>query len=93
MTDLRTGAAGAVAMKHCSLPSQDTVGFIGTGAIARNMARAAAAVRPFKGIAYALDTSMAEDFAKEMSEELGMPFTVAPSAESLCNDSGKCMHY
>lgn len=87
MTDLRTGAAGAVAMKHCSLPSQDTVGFIGTGAIARNMARAAAAVRPFKGIAYALDTSMAEDFAKEMSEELGMPFTVAPSAESLCNDS------
>jgi ornithine cyclodeaminase/alanine dehydrogenase-like protein (mu-crystallin family) len=87
MTDLRTGAAGAVAMKHCSTPEQDTVGFIGTGAIARNMARAAAAVRPFEGIAYALDAQMAEDFAKEMSKELGMPFTVASSAKSLCNDS------
>jgi len=87
MTDLRTGAAGAVAMKHCSTPSQDTVGFIGTGAIARNMARAAAAVRPFKGIAYALDRAMAEDFAKEMGEELGMPFEIAASAESLCNNS------
>lgn len=86
MTDLRTGAAGAVAMKHCSTPGQDTVGFIGTGAIARNMARAAAAVRPFNGIAYALDSSMAEEFAKDMTEELGMPFTVASSAESLCND-------
>lgn len=87
MTDLRTGAAGAVAMKHCSTPEQDTVGFIGTGAIARNMARAAAAVRPFKGVAYALDHAMAEDFAKEMGEELGMPFEVASSAEKLCNIS------
>mmetsp|Transcript_10018 Transcript_10018/g.15030 ORF Transcript_10018/g.15030 Transcript_10018/m.15030 type:complete len:351 (-) Transcript_10018:72-1124(-) len=87
MTDLRTGAAGAVAMKHCSTPAQETVGFIGTGAIARNMARGAAGVRPFKGVAYALDASMAEEFAKEMSEELGMPFEVATSAESLCNIS------
>lgn len=46
MTDLRTGAAGAVSMKHCTSPEQDVVGFIGCGAIARNMARAAAAVRP-----------------------------------------------
>mmetsp|Transcript_9335 Transcript_9335/g.13955 ORF Transcript_9335/g.13955 Transcript_9335/m.13955 type:complete len:356 (-) Transcript_9335:213-1280(-) len=87
MTDLRTGAAGAVAMKHCSLPSQEVVGFIGTGAIARNMARAAAAVRPFQGVAYALDEAMAEDFAKEMGEELGMPFQVVKSAEELCNIS------
>ena len=35
MTDLRTGAAGAVALKHCTTPEQDTVGFIGCGAIAR----------------------------------------------------------
>lgn len=87
MTDLRTGAAGAVAMKHCSTPAQDVVGFIGAGAIARNMARAAAAVRPFKGVVYALDAAMAESFAKDMEEELGVPFTVVVSAEECCNKS------
>jgi len=87
MTDLRTGAAGAVAMKHCTSESQNVVGFIGCGAIARNMARAAATVRPIKGVAYAIDEDMAKTFAKEMEEELGMPFTVASSAEALCGES------
>jgi len=87
MTDLRTGAAGAVAMKHCSSPEQDVVGFIGCGAIARNMARAAATVRPIRGVAYGIDEAMSHTFAKEMSEELNMPFSVASSAEECCNQS------
>lgn len=87
MTDLRTGAAGAVAMKHCSTAAQDSVGFIGTGAIARNMARAAAAVRPFKGICYSLDKAMGEEFAHDMEQELGMPFTITSTAEECCNQS------
>ena len=82
MTDLRTGAAGAVAMKYCSSPEQDVVGFIGTGAIARNMARGAAAIRPYKGVAYAF--AGAEEFCKEMEAELGLPFTVAKTAKDLC---------
>ena len=86
MTDLRTGAAGAVAMKHCTIPEQNVVGFIGCGAIARNMARAAAAIRPgMKGIAYAMDG--AEEFAKEMGDELGVSFDVASSAKELCGKS------
>lgn len=85
MTDLRTGAAGAVAMKHCTNPEQDTVGFIGCGAIARNMARAAAAVRSFKGVAYA--KAGAPEFAKEMEQELGVPFTVVETAADLCKQS------
>ena len=85
MTDLRTGAAGAVAMKYCTNPDQEIVGFIGCGAIAKNMARAAAAVRPYKGVAFALEG--AEEFAKEMSEELGIPFEVASSAKDLCGKS------
>jgi len=85
MTDLRTGAAGAVAMKYCTNPEQGVVGFIGCGAIAKNMARAAAAVRPYTGIAFALDG--AEEFAKEMAEELGVPFEVASSAKDLCGKS------
>ncbi|KAL7453824.1 hypothetical protein ACHAWC_005470 [Mediolabrus comicus] len=64
---------------------QDVVGFIGCGAIAKNMARAAATVRPIKGIAYALEG--AEEFAAEMSAELGVPFEVVSSAEELCGKS------
>merc|ERR1712087_972949 len=85
MTDLRTGAAGAISMKYCSTPEQEVVGFIGAGAIARNMARAAATVRPYKGVVYGLDG--AQEFADEMTAELGMPFTVAATAEELCNQS------
>lgn len=86
MTDLRTGAAGAVSIKHCTTPEQSTIGFIGTGAIARNMARAAAAVRKYeKGVAYAF--AGAEEFAAEMEAELGIPFVVASTAEDLCGQS------
>lgn len=86
MTDLRTGAAGAVAVKYTTPLEGNTIGFIGCGAIARNMARAAAAVRPqFKGVAYAL--AGAEDFCQQMSLELGVEFTVASSAKELCGQS------
>lgn len=87
MTDLRTGAAGAVALKYTTKPDADlTVGFIGCGAIARNMARAAKAVRPnYKGVAFGL--AGAEEFCAEMSSELGVDFTVASSAEELCGMS------
>ena len=85
MTDLRTGAAGAVALKHCTTLEQDTIGFIGCGAIAKNMARAAAAVRTFKGVCYAI--AGAPEFAKEMEHELGVPFKVLDSAQELCGQS------
>jgi len=85
MTDLRTGAAGAVAMKHTTTTNQNVVGFIGCGAIAKVMARAAAAVRPIQGIAFGL--AGAEEFCKEMEAELGMPFTVASTAQELCGKS------
>jgi ornithine cyclodeaminase/alanine dehydrogenase-like protein (mu-crystallin family) len=85
MTDLRTGAAGAVAMKYCTSPNQNVVGFIGCGAIAKNMARAAAEVRPYKGVCFAHDG--AEDFAKQMSAELGLEFEVVDTAKELCGKS------
>jgi len=87
MTDLRTGAAGAVSLKYTTKETDDlTIGFIGCGAIARNMARAAKAVRPnFKGVAYGL--AGAEQFCDDMSAELGLEFTVADSSESLCKQS------
>lgn len=84
MTDLRTGAAGAVSIKYTTNPNTPlTIGFIGAGAIARNMARAAKAVRPeFTGVVYGL--AGAPEFAEEMGTELGLPFSVASSARELC---------
>mmetsp|Transcript_20591 Transcript_20591/g.29367 ORF Transcript_20591/g.29367 Transcript_20591/m.29367 type:complete len:356 (-) Transcript_20591:96-1163(-) len=85
MTDLRTGAAGGVSFKYCTSPNQNVVGFIGCGAIARNMARGAAAIRPIQGVAWAIDG--AEQFCKDMEAELGMPFVTVGSAEELCRKS------
>ena len=87
MTDLRTGAAGAVSLKYTTKADQDlTIGFIGCGAIARNMARAAKAVRPkFKGVAYGL--AGAEAFCADMGHELELDFEVASSAKDLCAKS------
>lgn len=92
MTDLRTGGAGAVSMKHLSVEGQKTVGFLGTGAIARNMVRAAAAIRPggYEGLAYGIDSAMAEQFASEMMAELGpdkFKMTAVSTAEELCGNA------
>ena len=86
------GAAGGIALKHFGLAadalgSSNTIGFIGCGAIAKVMARAAKAVRPdFKGVCYAPDGSH-ESFAAEMSAELGVPFTAMDSASEMCAES------
>jgi ornithine cyclodeaminase/alanine dehydrogenase-like protein (mu-crystallin family) len=87
MTDLRTGAAGAVSLKYTTLPDTPlTIGFIGCGAIARVMARACKAVKPdFKGVAFGI--AGAEEFCADMSSELGLPFTVAATAKDLCASS------
>ena len=84
MTDLRTGAAGAVSLKYTTAESGDLkVGFIGCGAIARTMARAASVVRPgYKGVAYGI--AGAEEFCADMKAELGLDFQVAGSARELC---------
>jgi ornithine cyclodeaminase/alanine dehydrogenase-like protein (mu-crystallin family) len=85
MTDLRTGAAGAVSVKYTTPEEGNVIGFIGCGAIARNMARAAAAVRPsFQGVAYGL--AGAKEFCEEMQAELGVPFKVASSSQELCGE-------
>lgn len=69
MTDLRTGAAGAVTVKYFTTPKHEMIGFIGCGAIGCTMARGAAAIRPFKGVAYAVDEASAKQFTADM--ELG----------------------
>jgi len=50
ITDLRTGAAGAVAAKHLARTNVETVAVIGSGAQARYQTRALALVRNFREV-------------------------------------------
>jgi threonine dehydratase len=82
LTDLRTGAAGAVAVKHLAVKGAKSVAFIGTGVIAESMARSTATVFGFEeAFAYSRDVSKAQTFCDKMSEELGYPFAACGSAE------------
>lgn len=89
MTDLRTGAAGAVSVKHFgSSPKHKAVGFIGAGAIAMSMALSSHVVHQFEhGYVYGLDPKMSEDFAKDIKEKLGYDVTVCNSAEECVKAS------
>ena len=74
LTDVRTGAAGAVSVKHLSKPTDKNIGFIGTGAIAKSMARATAVVRPgYTGYAYGHDAAMSKQFCEDMKKVMNWP--------------------
>lgn len=82
LTDLRTGAAGAVAVKHLCSPDHANVAFIGTGAIAQAMAESTNFVHKFKkGFAFGLDPTQTERFANMMSMKLGYPIQACHTAE------------
>ncbi len=86
LTDLRTGAAGGIAIKHLASANATKIGFIGAGKVARVVAQAAAELRPgIEGYAFAND--MCEEFCADMAEELGTSFTACESAEELCANS------
>eukprot|EP01031_Cornospumella_fuschlensis_P024026 gene24026-29073_t len=88
MTDLRTGAAGAVAVKHCASKDHKRVCFIGTGAIAQAMAEATHTVHRFdQGYVYGLDPKMSESFAKHVQSKLGYPVKVCATAEEAVRAS------
>jgi len=86
LTDLRTGAAGALAVKYLTRGDQDkTIAFIGCGQIAKNMARASHAVKSnFEAVAFDPNRPNCEAFASTMSEELGLSFEAVSSAHEAC---------
>jgi ornithine cyclodeaminase/alanine dehydrogenase-like protein (mu-crystallin family) len=88
MTDLRTGAAGAISVKHCVAKHHTNVSFIGTGVIATAMAVSTNVVHKFKqGYAYGLDTKQTEQFAKEIEKLCGYPVKVCITAEEAVRSS------
>lgn len=82
LTDVRTGAAGAVAARHLANPSVRTAGVIGAGAQARYQMQALMQVRDIrKVLVYSLAGSA--EYAAEMPAELGVEVELMPSAESV----------
>lgn len=82
LTDLRTGAAGAVSVKYFASPKHTKVAFIGTGVIATAMAQGTHPIHKFtEGFAYGLDEKHAAGFAEQIKSSLGYPVTVCKTAE------------
>lgn len=91
LTDLRTGAAGAVSVKHFTLPQHTKVAYIGTGVIAKAMADGVAAMASGKeslgtgkftqGYAFGFDAKMNEGFAKDVQASCGYPVKICATAE------------
>jgi ornithine cyclodeaminase len=84
LTDIRTGAAGAVAAEMLARRDVAVVGVIGSGIQARHQVRCLRVVRPFTRIvAWSPTRERLETYCREMSAE-GIEATAAASAEAVC---------
>src|SRR5271156_3909510 len=73
MGQLRTGAATGVATKYLARSDARVAAMIGTGGQARTQLEAIASVRKLESVrAYGRHPSRSEEFAREMSERLGI---------------------
>lgn len=88
LTDVRTGAAGAVAANYLARKRIDTVGVIGAGAQARYQVRALRLVRDFnKLLVYSQTPERVDQYTEEMSQELGIAVEKMDSAEAVVRGS------
>ncbi|HVN31102.1 MAG TPA: cyclodeaminase [Thermoanaerobaculaceae bacterium] len=88
LTDVRTGAAGAVAARHLSRATVETVGIIGAGAQARYQALALKQVREFRRVlVYGRTRQRAEGYVAEMTPRLGVEVVAAGDAETVVRSS------
>lgn len=80
---MRTGAASGVATKFLAREDARVLGMIGTGLQARTQLEAVALARKFETIrVFGRDKARRENFAKEMSEKLGVSVTPVDSAKA-----------
>jgi len=89
LTQVRTGAAGAVAAKYLAPKKVVSAGVIGSGTQARFQMRALSLVRSFNTIyMFSLDSEKIKDkYAEEIGEELGVPVVKAKSVEQVVMNS------
>lgn len=84
LTDIRTGAAGAVAADVLARASIETVGVVGSGVQARWQVRCLAEVRPFlRVVAWSPNRDRLEAYCEEMTAD---SYVVTPAAnvEEVC---------
>lgn len=88
LTNVRTGIAGTLAAQYLAPQENNTVGVIGSGAQARFQIRALRLVRDFSElIVYGLISEQVDQYAEEMSQELGVEVIKAKDAESVVRKS------
>jgi ornithine cyclodeaminase/alanine dehydrogenase-like protein (mu-crystallin family) len=87
LTELRTGAVSAVATKYMARENAQTLGIIGTGREARAQLRAVSRVRKLRHVkAYSRSEENRNEYAKEMSAELGFEVVAVDSAEACVSE-------
>lgn len=92
LTAIRSGAASGAATDLLARKDATTVAIFGAGTQARTQLEAVCAVRPIKDArVYDMDRKRATAFAREASEALGIPVTVAKtSAKALAGAQIVC---
>lgn len=82
LTDLRTGAAGALAARHLAVEDPDVVALVGAGTQARFQARALAGVRSWRETrVWAPDAEGRDRYRRRMQPELESEIRAAESVE------------
>ncbi len=88
LTQVRTGAAGAIAAKYLARNPISTVGVIGAGTQGRFQAMGLPYVRKFaRLLIYDIAADKAQGYAEEMTEALNTPIEVAGDVASLVAES------
>jgi ornithine cyclodeaminase len=88
LTDIRTGAAGAVAADCLARREVETIGVIGSGVQARHQIACLLEVRRFaRVVAWSIDRPGLEGYCEEMRAAHGLVAIPAPSAEAACREA------
>ncbi len=87
LTDIRTGAAGAVAAEALAPAAIATVGVLGSGLQARHQVRCLRCVRRISRlVAWSPDRSRLDAYVREMRHE-GLDAHARPTPEAVCRDA------
>jgi len=88
LTDVRTGAAGALAARYLARKRVETAGVIGSGMQARYQMRALKQVRGFQQLmVYGIVPDQVEEYAAEMASVLGVEVVQAADVETVVRNS------
>ncbi|MBI5878692.1 MAG: ornithine cyclodeaminase family protein [Chloroflexi bacterium] len=88
LTELRTGAAGAVCVRHCAPAGTVRVGMVGAGSQARFQLDAIRHVRTVSAVTvWSRSDAHARAYAYEMQARYNLPVQVAASVEAVARNS------